>query len=76
MTKRNDFKTIGDLQNFGTRKLTNIKAEQQALLTRWLNETDSKLLTVKDISIYTIELAINTIDQIIEERNQEAQFRL
>jgi hypothetical protein len=76
MTKRNDFKTIGDLHNFGNRKLKNIKREQQSLLICWLNETDSKLLTVKDISIYTIELAINTIDQIIDERQQEAQFRL
>jgi hypothetical protein len=74
MTKRNDFKTIGDLYEFGTRKLTNIRQEQLELLNRWENQTDSKLLTIKDISIYSIELAIRTIDEIIERRNKEARY--
>ena len=74
MTKRNDFKTIGDLYDFGTRKLTNIRQEQVEMLNRWKNQTDSQLLQIKDITIYTIELAIRTIDEIIEERNKEARF--
>jgi hypothetical protein len=75
MTKRNDFKTIGDLYDFGTRKLTNIRQEQVEMLNRWENQTDSQLLQIKDITIYTIELAIRTIDEIIEERNKEAQYQ-
>ncbi len=75
MTKRNDFRTIGDLYDFGTRKLTNIRQEQVEMLNRWKNQTDSQLLQIKDITIYTIELAIRTIDEIIEERNKEAQYQ-
>jgi 2-methylcitrate dehydratase PrpD len=45
------------------------------MLNRWENQTDSRLLQIKDITIYTIELAIRTIDEIIEERNKESQYQ-
>ena len=75
MTKRNDFKSIADLYNFGNRKLANIKAEQAQLLTRWTNESDAKLLTIKDTAIWTIETTIQTIDTILEDRYQVANYK-
>jgi hypothetical protein len=75
MTKRHDFNTIADLYNFGNRKLANIKAEQAQLLTRWANESDAKLLTIKDTAIWTIETTIQTIDTILEDRYQVANYK-